>query len=121
VAVLPGAPVILLGLALLAGAILVRSAPAAEPRVVELSIRGGALPEAQRVVRLTQGEEVVLRWTSDTPVAIHLHGYDIERKLAPGAPATMQFRARATGRFPVTVHGEGKGERPLGYVEVHPR
>ena len=94
----------------------------AEPRVVELTIQAGVLPEAQRVVRVQQGEEVTLRWTTDTPVTLHLHGYDIEKAAKPDAPATMTFRARATGRFPITVHrAHGAAEATLGYVEVHPR
>ena len=93
-----------------------------EPKVIELIITGGALPSSQRVTRVQQGDELVLRWTADAPVTVHLHGYDIERKVGPGAPVTMQFRARATGRFPITVHCKPKGqEGTLGYLEVHPR
>lgn len=94
----------------------------AEPKVIELIITGGALPSPQRVTRVQQGDDVVLRWTADAPVTVHLHGYDLEGKAGPGAPVTMQFRARATGRFPITVHGQSKGqEATLGYLEVHPR
>lgn len=95
---------------------------AAEQRVIELAIRGGALPEGQRVIRVQQGQEVILRWTADRALTIHLHGYDIEKKVAPQAPATMQFPARATGRFPIEIHGPGHGEeKTIGYLEVHPR
>ena len=98
------------------------AAAGAEPRVVDLEIRGGELPKEKRVVRVPQGDEVTLRWTTDRPVAIHLHGYDIETQLAPGKPASMRFTARATGRFPIEVHAHGGGEqRMLGYLEVHPR
>jgi hypothetical protein len=94
----------------------------AQPVVVDLPLRGGELPRDKRLVRVRQGDEVALRWTTDKPIAIHLHGYDIEKALSPGAPATMQFRARATGRFPVEVHAHGRdGGRTIGYVEVHPR
>lgn len=94
---------------------------AAESRIVELSIRKGALPKEQRVIRVQQGDEVALRWTTDAPIKIHLHGYDIELALKPGVPGTIQFRARATGRFPITVHGEKGRETTLGYLEVYPR
>ena len=107
------------GLTLILGA-----APAlrAEPRVIERTIQAGVLPAPQRVVRVPQGEEVTLRWTTDLPVTLHLHGYDIETAVKPGAPATMTFRARATGRFPITLHrAHGGAEATLGYVEVHPR
>ncbi len=95
---------------------------ASEPRVIELAIRGGTLPEDKQVIRVQQGDEVTLRWTTDKPLTIHLHGYDIEKKLTPKAPITMRFSARATGRFPIEVHGSRKGEEAtVGYLEVHPR
>ena len=98
------------------------AAAQAESQVFELAVREGVLPTSQRVIRVQQGDEVTLRWTTDRQITVHLHGYDIERSLRPGAPITMQFRARATGRFPITVHGPGKGEEAtLGYLEVHPR
>jgi hypothetical protein len=87
---------------------------------IELILSGGALPAEQRVIRVGQGDEVILRWTTDRAVAVHLHGYDIEKALAPGTPATMWFVARATGRFPITRH-HGPDEVTLGYLEVHPR
>jgi FtsP/CotA-like multicopper oxidase with cupredoxin domain len=94
----------------------------AEPRVIELAIRGGTLPADQRVIRVSRGDTVTLRWTSDRPLTIHLHGYDLEQRVVAGTPATMTFVARATGRFAIEVHAGGGGrETTLGYVEVHPR
>ncbi len=110
-----------LSLALVLVTALIPGAPA-EPKVIDLAIRGGVLPGGQRVVRVQQGDDVTLRWTSDGPVTIHLHGYDIEAKRRPSTPAEMTFLARATGRFPITIHGQGKNhERTLGYGEVHPK
>ncbi len=95
---------------------------AAQPRVIELHVRDGLLPKEQRLIRVAHNDEVTLRWTSNLPLVVHLHGYDLERTLAPGATATMTFRARAAGRFPITVHGEKqRHEATLGYLEVHPR
>ena len=93
----------------------------AEPRVIELAVKNGQLPEEQRVVRVRQGDEVTLRWTTDRPFTLHLHGYDIEEKLAPGVLFPMRFTARATGRFPIEIHGAHGTERTVGYLEVHPR
>lgn len=92
----------------------------AEPRVIELALRDGQLPEDRRVVRVRQGDDVTLRWTTDRPLTLHLHGYDLEAKLAPGAPRPMRFVARATGRFPIEIHGARGEERTVGYLEVHP-
>ena len=94
----------------------------AEPRAIDLALRGGKLPKDKQLVRVRQGDEVTLRWTTDRPVAIHLHGYDIEKTLSPTGPVSMQFTARATGRFPIEVHAHGRDpDRTLGYLEVHPR
>jgi hypothetical protein len=96
-------------------------AATAEPRVFDLSIKGGRLPESQRLVRVRQGDEVTLRWTSDRALALHLHGYDLEVKVTPAAPAEMRFAARATGRFPIETHGGGQEHGVIAHLEVHPR
>lgn len=81
------------------------------------------------VARVTEGQSVELHWTTDETVELHLHGYDIEATVKPGASATMSFKAHATGRYPVTSHGfgdshshgGGHSEQTLFYVEVHPK
>lgn len=94
----------------------------AENRVIPLTIRNGTLPTEQRLIKVQQGDEVTLRWTSDRRVTVHLHGYDLERAITPDAPVTMSFFARASGRFPIELHGTKRGdESTLGYLEVHPR
>ena len=112
-----------LGTVVLFGALAVTLRPvAAEPRVIELAIRGGTLASDQRVIRVSQGDAVTLRWMSDRALTLHLHGYDLEQRITPGTPATMSFVARATGRFAIEVHAGPSGrEATLGYLEVHPR
>ncbi|HET8576855.1 MAG TPA: hypothetical protein VFO18_07145 [Methylomirabilota bacterium] len=87
---------------------------------LDLNIRAGALPADKQLIRAGQGDDIVLRWSADEPITIHLHGYDIEKDLKPGAVTTMWFVARATGRFPITRHAHGE-ETPLAYLEVIPR
>lgn len=107
---------------LAAGLLLAARTAAAESRVFELTIRGGELPEPSRVVRVRQGDDVTLRWTTDKPVTIHLHGYDLEQELAPGKPVAMRLTTGATGRFPIEIHAHGSGgHRTIAYLEVHPR
>jgi hypothetical protein len=86
----------------------------------DLTIRGGALPVEQQLVVVSQGDDLVLRLSTDAPLTIHLHGYDIEKQLTPGAVTTVWLVATATGRFPITRHSGG-GETPLAYLEVQPR
>ena len=104
-------------------------AVAQSPEVVfDLRIeKGKVVPPSMRLVRVKEGDAVKLRWTSDKPIVLHLHGYDIETKVEPGAVAEMAFAARATGRFPVEEHkpdakgGHSHGEAPLVRIEVRPR
>lgn len=106
------------------GAPAARAAEEAE-RVFDLKIVNGKVAGGVDTVRVKHGETVRLRWRADAPTVLHLHGYDIEKKVVPGAVAEFRFKAHATGRFPVNVHGHGHGgghhETALIYLEVFPR
>jgi hypothetical protein len=93
---------------------------AGQARQFDLALSAGRLASGD-VVRVKRGEQVALRWSSDRPVKLHLHGYDIERTVAPQAPAVMSFTAHLAGRFPVSEHGRGgRHGRAILYLEVHP-
>jgi plastocyanin len=92
----------------------------------DLKVERGRVAENMRLIRVKQGDAVTLRWTSDQPLVVHLHGYDIEKRVAPGPTTEMTFTAYATGRFPIHVHMQAAGgraheEAPLVNVEVYPR
>lgn len=98
---------------------------AADAKTVDVAIKDGKVVGAKSA-RVTQGDTVVLRWTSDQLIELHLHGYDVEAKVAPGKPAEMKIDARATGRFPVEVHTHDKdkgshGHAALFHLEVYPK
>lgn len=98
--------------------------PQAANRTFELRIAHGRVPQAQRVLRATEGERVELRWRAEEPLVLHLHGYDIETRVEPGKSAVTAFAARLTGRFPVEIHsaeGSRHRHRALLHVEIHPR
>jgi hypothetical protein len=91
-----------------------------------LRISNGHLPENMRLIRVKQNDVVKLEWSTDKPMTIHLHGYDIEKEVAPGTVSEMTFTARATGRFTVEPHlaktpsgGHAHGET-LVTIEVYP-
>jgi hypothetical protein len=101
---------------------------AAAELTFDIKIEGGRVPEAMRLIRVTEGDVVKLRWTSDRPLVLHLHGYDIEKRVAPGAVSELVFTAYATGRFPIHLHEQGTGagghaheDLPLAIIEVYPR
>jgi FtsP/CotA-like multicopper oxidase with cupredoxin domain len=93
-----------------------------------LDIVRGAVAADQRVLRVEKGDAVRLRVTSDAPGELHLHGYRLEVKLAPGAPAELAFTAHATGRYPFEWHAAGAAAKPgahhgppLAALEVRPK
>ena len=98
------------------------SVHAAERKVIALSlVKGNVRDVADNTVRVKEGDDVELRWTSDRPVTLHLHGYEIDAQVSPGKPSSMSFKARFAGRFPVHEHAEGAANhRPVLYVEVYP-
>jgi hypothetical protein len=105
--------------------IIAGSASAAE-LTFDIGIEQGRVPDAMRLMRVHEGDSVTLRLTGDRPVVLHLHGYDIEKRIAPGAVTELAFTAYATGRFPIEIHGPGAGSggaanEPLAVIEVYPR
>ena len=90
-----------------------------EPRRFELRIENGRLSDNAGTVSVRRDDAVELTWSADRRSVVHLHGYDIEVTVDAGKPQTMAFRARATGRFPIEMHGDR--HTVLIYLEVHPR
>lgn len=90
----------------------------------DISISNRVVQLESNVIRITQGAQVTISWTSDEAGSLHLHGYDIEFDVGPKATKSITFLAKATGRFPVTSHGfggeDGHGHKALLYVEVYP-
>ncbi|HEX4828887.1 MAG TPA: hypothetical protein VFV12_11700, partial [Xanthobacteraceae bacterium] len=76
-----------------------------------LTITNGRVPDNMRLIRVKQNDVVKLEWRTDKPMSVHLHGYDIEQEIKPGAVTQMTFTARATGRFTVEPH---IGKTPSG-------
>jgi len=104
--------------------ILAGSASAAE-LTFDIRIEGGRVHDTMQLIRVHEGDSVKLRWTSDRPLTLHLHGYDIEKRVAGDGVIEFSFTANATGRFPIEIHGaEGSaahGGAPLAVIEVYPR
>ena len=102
-----------------------RGVGAAEVTYV-LAIANGRVPANMRLIRVKQNDVVKLQWRTDKPISVHLHGYDIEQEIKPGAVTEMTFTARATGRFTVEPHvgktpsgGHAHGD-VLVTIEVYP-
>jgi heme/copper-type cytochrome/quinol oxidase subunit 2 len=93
----------------------------AEDRVFTLEIHSDGPTVKPQVLAVSQNDQVVIRVSSDKPVQVHLHGYDIESDVVPNVVTSLRFTATATGRFPIEIHSrEPLEQRPLAYLEVRP-
>jgi FtsP/CotA-like multicopper oxidase with cupredoxin domain len=86
----------------------------ARPKTTRIQIRGGSVVGGAKTIDVTKGDSVRIIVTSDAPDEIHLHGYDIEREVAPGQPGRFQFKADAEGEFEMESHtAEHAGREPV--------
>lgn len=104
------------------------NAAAADPPVArfEIPIVKDRVPPNFRRIKVREGDRVIIVWTADVPMTVHVEGYDVVVEALPGKPGTMGFDAKTTGRFPIHGHGgqaggHGHGHRALSHIEVHPK
>src|SRR5262245_25575421 len=110
---------------LCAGGAMILAADAADVTYV-VAIATVHVPKNLLLHPLKQNDVVKLDWSTDKPISVHLHGYDIEKDIKPGTVTQMMFVARATGRFTVEPHigktpagGHAHGD-VLVTIEVYP-
>jgi hypothetical protein len=83
--------------------------PPKRPAVVQVPIviRGGEPVGGIRRVTVAKNRRVLLVVRSDVADHVHLHGYDVMRDVAPGAPGRLAFHATIPGRFEVELEDRG--------------
>jgi len=91
--------------------------PAGGPknRTFDVSIEDGELSPDE--ISAEEGDTVALRISSDRPMELHVHGYDVEREIEPGRETKLRFEADLTGRFEIEDH---ETEKELGVLQVRP-
>ena len=87
---------------------------------VHVSIEDGKVAGDHRVIRVTHEDNVTIHFSSDEIHQLHIHGYDIKVNVGPESHSVVNFKAKATGRFPAEIHGSD-GHHKLFYVEVYPK
>jgi hypothetical protein len=90
-------------------------ASAPQDRTFDVSIENGEMSPAE--ISVIEGNRVTLRVSSDEPMELHLHGYDVEQEVGPGEKARLRFEADLTGRFEIEDH---ESESELGVLQVRP-
>jgi hypothetical protein len=73
--------------------------PSPEPEVILIPIN----TDAQTRRTIARGRQVVLVVSGAAGEEVHLHGYDVKRRIGPDGTARLPFRATIPGRFEVEL------------------
>lgn len=77
-----------------------------EPKNVYFNISVAEGHSDLHEMEANKSDNISIKVTADTDGKVHLHGYDIELNIQPGAVASMEFEAVLEGRFNLTFHGD---------------
>jgi hypothetical protein len=93
-----------------------------KPAAYRIDIKGGKPAGGVQDIKVKKGDKVTIVVSADAHDDIHLHGYDIEKAVEPGKPATFRFTANIEGIFEIESHvAEDAGREPLmGKLTVEP-
>jgi hypothetical protein len=92
------------------------SAAGPQTREFDLRISEGVMEPSD--IAVAEGDWVVLRILTDSPLEVYVHGYDLERELEPEEPVRLSFEADLTERFEIEAH---ETEEELGALVVELR
>lgn len=91
--------------------------PAPEPAVPTIKVANLKPVGGVRKIKLDKGDELRFDVTSDRGESVHLHGYDIEKPVAPGRAASFSVGAKLEGIFEVELENSAV---PIAEVTVNP-
>jgi len=88
----------------------------------KLDIKSGKPAGGVQDFKVKKGDKVTIVVSADAHDVIHLHGYNIEKDIEPGKPATFKFTANLEGIFDIESHvAEDAGREPqMGKLTVEP-
>ena len=92
--------------------------PPPGPRVETIRIKDGKPAGEVRTLRYERGEVIRLRFSSNAPGEVHIHGYDNEFPVSPSGARVIRFKADLEGIFEVEEHGTGE---LLAKLEIRPK
>ena len=92
--------------------------PQSKVKTFEKVVKGKKLVSGPETITVNEGDEVVIKVTSDEPEEFHLHGYDKSVDLEKDTPTELKFTANLTGRFVFELE---QSKTDLGAVEVQPK
>jgi hypothetical protein len=80
---------------------------------ITIVVRGGRPVGGIKRATVAKDKQVVLTVRADVVDEVHVHGYDLMKDVAPGAPAMIAFKATIPGRFEAELE-----ERSLQIAEL---
>ncbi|OGD86363.1 hypothetical protein A2870_00600 [Candidatus Curtissbacteria bacterium RIFCSPHIGHO2_01_FULL_41_11] len=92
--------------------------PESTVKTFELVIADKKLVSGPETIKITEGDEIVIRITTDEPEEFHVHGYDEFVDLEKDNPKELKFTANSTGRFIFELE---ESKIDLGAIEVSPK
>ncbi|SRR5712691_3706405 len=88
------------------------------PKTFRLALKGHKLVGGRKTIKITKGDRALLVVTSDGSDTVHLHGWNIEKKVTPTKPGRFAFRAKNEGAYEIESHTT---EQKLATVQVLPQ
>ena len=74
---------------------------------IEVEVSGGKPVDGVQRHRIEARETVTITVSGDTTDELHIHGYDLLVRFAPGQPGTITFEANIPGIFEAETHHRG--------------
>lgn len=77
---------------------------ATKPKVITITVVNGRPVGGIKRPTIKKGTLLRIVIKTNAGSEVHLHGYDIERKVVKGKPVVMQFVTKLAGRFELELH-----------------
>ncbi len=87
-------------------------------QTIRIQVKNGKVVGGLAHPKVKQGDRVRLIVRADVSDEVHLHGYDIEKGVAPGKPARFAFTADKEGAFEIESHKPV--EQKIATIQVRP-
>ena len=82
-----------------------------------IAVKGGQPVGGAKTLTYHNGDRIRLRVVADAADEVHVHGFDIEKEVAPSEPARFDFKADIEGRFELELHSS---DTQIALLEVRP-
>lgn len=93
-------------------------APESKVKTFDIVVKGKKIVFGSETIKVTEGDEITIKITSDEAEEFHVHAYDKSVELEPNKQVTLTFTANLTGRFPFELE---ESKTDLGALEVQPK